>query len=311
MFKKRRPTGVKSSNHNQDSESPLPIQDEEDDGTTSEQLEELIALRKLKRSTGGIDINKLNQGEQKKKKRPRRDDAGDGTVTRDDGMIEGTKGGISNQKDRLRDDDDDPDDVNAKARRIVKSNNFTGQTNAVDVDKHMMAYIESELQKRKGGDSSSALDISKELASLDPRDALYEVAEKYKNMETRNKRDVEDEDKGGLSAAMLTAIPEVDLGIDSKLKNIEATERAKRLLQESKTRTLTTEEEEFAAQRFYKSRKPVESDAEALAKARMDAAGGFADVPAKKPQGQGRREMATDDQVMDRFKKRQAQQGRR
>lgn len=29
------------------------------------------------------------------------------------------------------------DDPGAATRRLVKSNNFTGQTNAVDVDKHM------------------------------------------------------------------------------------------------------------------------------------------------------------------------------
>ena len=31
----------------------------------------------------------------------------------------------------------DPDDAHAKLRRGIQSNNFTGQTNAVDVDKHM------------------------------------------------------------------------------------------------------------------------------------------------------------------------------
>ena len=31
-------------------------------------------------------------------------------------------------------DDNDPNTI---TRRLVKSNNFTGQTNAVDVDKHM------------------------------------------------------------------------------------------------------------------------------------------------------------------------------
>lgn len=32
----------------------------------------------------------------------------------------------------------DPDDAGARTRRgIVKSSNFTGQTNTVDVDKHM------------------------------------------------------------------------------------------------------------------------------------------------------------------------------
>ena len=40
-----------------------------------------------------------------------------------------------------------------------------------------------------------------------------------------------------ISAQMLTGIPEVDLGIDVKIQNIERTERAKKkLLEESKVK---------------------------------------------------------------------------
>lgn len=125
----------------------------------------------------------------------------------------------------------DPNDEAAKTRRgIVKSSNFTGQTNAVDVDKHMcvlpsprlksihspqpppnrMEYIESELRKRKpASESDSPFDKDKELRALDPRDELYKIAEKYRI----EKKEVE-EGNVQLSAAMLTAIPEVDLGIE-------------------------------------------------------------------------------------------------
>lgn len=70
-----------------------------------------------------------------------------------------------------------------------------------------MAYIEEELRKRKG--ENEPIDVEKEVASLDPRDALYQVAEKYRI----EKKQVE-EGNVTLSAAMLTAIPEVDLGIE-------------------------------------------------------------------------------------------------
>ena len=70
-----------------------------------------------------------------------------------------------------------------------------------------MAYIEDELRKRKGPNES--VDVEQEVASLDPRDALYKVAEKYRI----EKKQVE-EGNVTLSAAMLTAIPEVDLGIE-------------------------------------------------------------------------------------------------
>ncbi|ORY90788.1 hepatocellular carcinoma-associated antigen 59-domain-containing protein [Leucosporidium creatinivorum] len=260
--------------------------------TVLETLEELIALRKLKRATGGIDLERLNAGE--KKKRRKVVDA-EGKVT-EDGMIEGTHGGI---KDRTRDDpDDDPSNLTNK---IVRSNNFTGQTNAVDVDKHMMAYIEEELKKRKG--TTGEIDTEKEIRSLDPRDALYKIAEKYR---IEKKPEQEEEGNVALSAAMLSAIPEVDLGIDRKLKNIEETEKAKRALFEQKQAAAAAraDEDEFAVDRFYKARRPLESDADALAKARREAAGDH--EPSKnKPMGAGRRETATDDQTMARFKQRQ------
>lgn len=73
-----------------------------------------------------------------------------------------------------------------------------------------MEYIESELRKRKPASESDApFDQEKELRALDPRDELYKVAEKYRI----EKKEVE-EGNVQLSAAMLTAIPEVDLGIE-------------------------------------------------------------------------------------------------
>ena len=55
---------------------------------------------------------------------------------------------------------------------------FTAQTNALDVDRHLLAFIETELRKRRG-DDGQAIDAEKELRSLDPRDELYKIAEKF------------------------------------------------------------------------------------------------------------------------------------
>ncbi|KAI5475547.1 hypothetical protein MNV49_001180 [Pseudohyphozyma bogoriensis] len=293
-FKKRRPKGAVATKPTSSIASDVEDPSAGDDDV-SETLEELIALRKLKRAVGGIDLERLNAGEKKRRKKA----AGDGEsgeVVNADGTVSGTHGGFREKgKDRMRDEEDDPEDKEAATRKLVKSNNFTGQTNAVDVDKHMMAYIEAELQKRKG---TSDFDTTAEIQSLDPRDALYKVAEKYRIQ----KKEVE-EGNVTLSTAMLTAIPEVDLGIDTRLKNIEDTEKAKRQFYEARANPVV-EEEEFAVDRFYKARRPMESDSDALAKARAEAAG-KKEEPKKTVLGAGRREMATDDQVMDRFKKRQ------
>ena len=122
----------------------------------------------------------------------------------------------------------------------------------------MMAYIERELQKRRAADGSGAsgepMDTEKELAALDPRDELYQVAEKYK---VHNKP--VQEGNVATSAAMLTAIPEVDLGIDSRLKNIEQTEMARRKLADRRQRQAMEDkageeyhEPSFAGSRYFR-----------------------------------------------------------
>lgn len=135
----------------------------------------------------------------------------------------------------------------AKARKIIKTDNFTGQTNTVDVDKHMcvreafpcvrpsrssarllmcaghvlrrLAYIEAELAKKRGEDSASSDPSSNPSRPYDPRDELYRVAEKYKFAdiaEQEGKKKERDEEEGNvtLSTGMLMGIPEVDLGIE-------------------------------------------------------------------------------------------------
>lgn len=80
-----------------------------------------------------------------------------------------------------------------------------------------MAYIEEELQRRRtaaiaAGTLESTEPILKgedAIASLDPRDELYKIAEKY-----RIQKKPVVEGNVTLSATMLTSIPEVDLGIE-------------------------------------------------------------------------------------------------
>jgi len=79
-----------------------------------------------------------------------------------------------------------------------------------------MAYIEAELAKKRGVDPAVAEAAAK---SLDPRDELYRVAEKYKfadvEEKVKTKQDKEEEEGNiTLSTGMLMGIPEVDLGIE-------------------------------------------------------------------------------------------------
>ena len=111
-------------------------------------------------------------------------------------------------------------------KRVVRSNNFTQQTNALDVDKHMcvahsldllpfadanthrMAYIEENIRSRRGErDTSAEAEASK---SLDPQEELYRLPDKYRMHQGKS----EEEGNVSSSVAMLTAIPEVDLGME-------------------------------------------------------------------------------------------------
>ncbi|ETW83676.1 hypothetical protein HETIRDRAFT_62318 [Heterobasidion irregulare TC 32-1] len=235
-------------------------------------------LRKLRKLRQGIDVAKLNKGDVKKrkKKRAREGEGKDGEGDDEDG--EGEK------------------DKEAKARRVVRANNFTQQTNALDVDKHMMAYIEENMKMRRGPQNAET-----ETGPTDPSDDLYRLPDRYKV-----EKKAAEEGNVTNSLAMLTAIPEVDLGMDARLKNIEETEKAKLMLtQERKGRKKAgkTDEEHLSAARFYRPNMRMKSDADIIRDAKLEAMGLPPEEEHHRPHNQ-RSQMATDEMVMERFKKR-------
>lgn len=168
---------------------------------------------------------------------------------------------------------------------------------------HRMNYIEEEMRKRTGtSSSSSSLDASAlqaAIKNLNPEDELYTVAEKYKQLAQSIKPEQTQEEREGnvaLSSAMLSSIPEVDLGIDTRMKNIEQTERAKRQFYENKANNPThtaAEDLAFANTRFQS------------AKPRFNSSDAFHRSSGSTGARSERKQMATDQLVLDRFKKRQ------
>ena len=130
-----------------------------------------------------------------------------------------------------------------------------------------MAYIEENLKVRsKPRDQKEA---GKDTRRPDPQDELYRISDRWKV-------DKKEADEGNVtnSLTMLTAIPEVDLGIEcvmnffdvekvgvahmqsshsgsTRLKNIEETEKAKRVVAEERQERKKTnnDEEHLAASR--------------------------------------------------------------
>ncbi|TFK43815.1 hepatocellular carcinoma-associated antigen 59-domain-containing protein [Crucibulum laeve] len=265
----------------------ISIEREEENAPENEEeaglpLADILELRKLRRAREGIDLAKLYKGDvKKKKKRPREED----------------QGGL--KKGAPVDEEEDEEEKEARARRVVRANNFTQQTNALDVDKHMMAYIEENLKirSRPREDSDDEDD-----GPMDPQEALYKIADRWK---VDKQQPPKEEGSVTNSLTMLTAIPEVDLGMDTRLKNIEETEKAKRVVSEvrSDQKRPNKDEEHLVATRFYRPNLKAKSDADILRDAKLEAMGMLPQDHSPRRTNQGT-PMATDEMVMERFKKR-------
>lgn len=108
---------------------------------------------------------------------------------------------------------------------------FSVETNKRDEDEEMQKYIEEELQRRKGvksaDDNEAGTSSSKKY--LTPEEAALQALPEHLRKNNLQKSEEM------LSNQMLNGIPEVDLGIEAKIRNIEATEEAKqRMIQEQK-----------------------------------------------------------------------------
>ncbi|KAF7355685.1 hypothetical protein MSAN_01486300 [Mycena sanguinolenta] len=282
MIKKRTRPQPRVREKSPDEVAPVE-QDEEDQDKTDLDLNDLIELRKLRKARQGIDAAKLNKGDnRKKKKRPREEE-------------EEEQGGL--RKAAVEEEEDDAD-RDARARRVVRNNNFTQQTNALDVDKHMMAYIEENLKVR-----GKPRDEDEKKGPADPQEALYQIADRWK---VEKQKPTPDDGSVTNSLTMLTAIPEVDLGMDTRLKNIEDTEKAKRVVAEGREqrKKVNNDEEHLVASRFYRPNLKTKSDADILRDAKLEAMGMPVQDDQPRRTNEGGAQMATDELVMERFKKR-------
>lgn len=270
------PPATTSPNHDAGPEPPT-----NDDEQLS--VQDLIVLRSLSRKPTGIELERLNKGERKPRKKPKQ------AESQEERWAQQMKRGglMPDTRTHEPDSDDSDSDTTGKPRRLVRRHNFQGETGTVDVDRHMMAYIETEMAKRTGA-ARSSLEPSLSTALSNPHDQLYAVAEKYRELQRQIRpQQTQDEREGNvaLSAAMLSSIPEVDLGIDERMNNIQQTEAAKRALADKARKGKgdgLDQDEAFASARFQHARPRSNVDS-----------------------GGERKQMATDQVVLDRFKKRQ------
>ncbi|KAF9089696.1 hypothetical protein BGX29_011913 [Mortierella sp. GBA35] len=278
-------------------------QDDEPEGLS---IDELIELRKYRQRPAGIAAVDLLVGDTTGKNKKKDKTADSWKMTSGGGLLD---------LDEVRRNEEDE----SKSTGIM--NSFTKQTNALSVDKHMMKYIEDEMKKRRG-EAGDAEETTEQTGNYNgDTDILDELGIR------RTAPKPEQEGNVQLSTTMLTAIPEVDLGMEARLRNIEETEKAKRKLFEERTTTNITANERFSQPAY------IPSDSERISHHRQNGRhnnnnnnnnrnnnnnnSNQSGVPNHRFQnsygnnnnnhgnrGGAGRGMATDDLVMERFKKR-------
>lgn len=189
--------------------------EEEDDDqhepvSTTEAIEERKELQRFRKKQGGVSAAALALG---KKLAPEEEVESDPFKLKTGGLVE--LNSLIQDRNRDREGEDKEKSINLEA-------NFAAETNRRDEDTHMLKYIEEEMAKRKG----VQLDKTVQSKPKSKEDLLYQVPE---NINVRSKIMASEE---MLSNQMLSGIPEVDLGIEAKIRNIEATEEAKQRVME-------------------------------------------------------------------------------
>ncbi|KAK1155462.1 hypothetical protein AOXY_G26781 [Acipenser oxyrinchus oxyrinchus] len=188
--------------------------DEEDEQTTEvvrSKVDEAKEVQSLRKRQHGVSVAALLVGE----KLPL-----EAEIEHDPFKLK--TGGVVDMKkvkDRNRDMTEDETDLNL-------GTSFSAETNCRDEDADMMKYIETELKKKKGQVEAEEQKVKVKNAE----DLLYELPENIRVSSAKKTEEM-------LSNQMLSGIPEVDLGIDAKIKNIITTEEAKaKLLAEQRNK---------------------------------------------------------------------------
>lgn len=183
--------------------------------STTEAIEERKELQRFRKKHGGVTAAALALG---KKLAPEEEVESDPFKLKTGGLVE--LNSLIQDRNRDREGEDKEKSINLGA-------NFAAETNRRDEDTHMLKYIEDEMAKRKG----VQLDKTVESKPKSKEDLLYQVPE---HINVKSKIMASEE---MLSNQMLSGIPEVDLGIDAKIRNIEATEEAKqRMIDEQRNK---------------------------------------------------------------------------
>ncbi|KAL5717213.1 Protein COP1 SUPPRESSOR 2 [Ranunculus cassubicifolius] len=203
-------------------------------------------------------------------------------------------------------------DGEGEKEELVLQDTFAQETAVMDEDPNMLKYVEQELAKKKGKNIETVDQVENDLKNAE--DELYVIPDHLK-VKKRNSEES--------STQWTTGIAEIQLPIEYKLKNIEETEVAKKLLQEKRlvgrTKTELNIPSSYSADYFQRGKDYAEKlrrEHPELSKEKSNdgsAARQPAEVATSNPPdgGAGRRQAATDELMLDRFRKRERNRGMR
>ncbi|KAA0050254.1 hypothetical protein IC582_021773 [Cucumis melo] len=221
--------------------------------------------------------------------------SGGGGLVRKSADANSKTGGGGGNKNESAGGEGDKDD-------LVLQDTFAQETAVMVEDPNMLKYIEQELAKKRGRTVETVEGAENDLKQAE--DELYKIPEHLK-VKRRNSNES--------STQWTTGIAEVQLPIEFKLKNIEETEAAKKLLQEKRFVGRSKSEfsipSSYSADYFHRGRDYAEKlrrEHPELYKDRSLQDDGSGSKPAETgTEAAGQRQAATDEFMLERFRKRE------
>ncbi|KAK6148511.1 hypothetical protein DH2020_019423 [Rehmannia glutinosa] len=187
---------------------------------------------------------------------------------------------------------------------LVLQDTFAQETAVMVEDPNMLRYVEQELAKRRGKNIDIENQVENDVKRAE--DELYKIPEHLKV-----KRRSSEEN----STQWTTGIAEIQLPIEYKLRNIEETEAAKKLLQEKRhvgrARAESSIPASFSADFFQRGKDYAEKLRKEHPQLYKDKGADDNGLESRNPDSAAdaasRRQAATDEFMLDRFRKRERQ----
>ncbi|KAK3002164.1 hypothetical protein RJ639_021702 [Escallonia herrerae] len=207
----------------------------------------------------------------------------------------GSRGGLVSKASDKNEGDGENDE-------LVLQDTFAQETAVMVEDPNMVRYVEQELAKKRGKHKDLINQVENDIKHAE--DELYKIPEHLK-VKRRNSEES--------STQWTTGIAEIQLPIEYKLRNIEETEAAKKLLQEKRlmgrTKTDPSIPSSYSADYFQRGKDYAERlrrEHPELYKDTATESSGLESRPGDiNPDVTRRRQAATDELMLERFRKRE------